>query len=119
MKALGGGHLIGDADAAFKYAMEVYGVSSIAVGMKSSAEIDLNVSIFSGITPDESLKEKVSTDKRRLHIHDWCIGCGSCITACDKGALLLEDGRAKVDDSKCVLCGYCAAKCKDFCIKVI
>ncbi len=119
MKALGGGHLIPKADEAFKAAMKVDGIGSIAVGMKTQSEVDLNVSIFSKIEPTKELRQKVSTEKRKLLIHDWCTGCGSCVTSCDKGAISIIDSRATVDENKCVLCGYCAAKCKDFCIKVI
>ncbi len=119
MKALGGGHLIKKADEAINHVLIVEGISSIAVGMKSEAEIDYNVSLFSGVKPNETIKSKVNTDKRKLHIHDWCTGCGNCVSACDKGALTLIEGKATVDENKCVLCGYCAPKCNDFCIKVI
>ena len=119
MKALGGGHLISNAENAFQEAMGVKGISSIAVGMKSREEIDYNTALFCGNTPESGLKERLDTAERRLHIHDWCIGCGACVAACDKGALLVADGKAVVDRNKCVLCGYCAPKCKEFCIKVI
>ena len=119
MKALGGGHLISQPRKAFSHAFELKGVSSIAVGMKNSDEVDYNVSVFCGIEPDKAVEERLGKAERKLHIHDWCTGCGSCVKACDKGALTVRDGKARVDDKKCVLCGYCAAKCKDFCIKVI
>ena len=119
MKALGGGHLISDPKTAFKTAFEVEGISSIAVGMKNIAEVDYNLALFKGNEPAEETKAKIKRTKRKLIIHDWCIGCGNCISACDKGALSLSDGKASVDEKKCVMCGYCAAKCKDFCIKVI
>ncbi len=119
MKALGGGHLITDAEKAFHKAMSINGISSIAVGMKSREEIDYNTALFSGNKPKSGLKEKLDTEERMLHIHDWCVGCGACVAACDKGALSVVEGKAVVDMNKCVLCGYCAPKCKEFCIKVI
>ena len=119
MKALGGGHLISEAGAAFREVLDLRGISSIAVGMKSTEEVDYNISVFSGAEPENEIKDRLDKTQRRLYIHDWCSGCGKCITACDKGALSLENGKAKVDMSKCVLCGYCAARCRDFCIKVI
>jgi aryl-alcohol dehydrogenase-like predicted oxidoreductase/NAD-dependent dihydropyrimidine dehydrogenase PreA subunit len=119
MKALGGGHLISNVENAFKEAMAVKGINSIAVGMKTREEIDYNVALFSGNEPKCGLKEKLDTAERRLHIHDWCIGCGACVDVCDKGALSIVEGKAVVDSNKCVLCGYCAPKCKEFCIKVI
>ncbi len=119
MKVLGGGHLATQAKQAFQKAFEVKGVDSIAVGMKSKDEIDFNIDMFSGIIPDTELEKRLSTAKRKLHIHDWCTGCGSCVQACDKNALEIVDGKASVIIGKCVFCGYCAAKCKEFCIKVI
>lgn len=119
MKVLGGGHLSSGASSAFKAAHKLEGISSIAVGMKSKEEIDYNISFFSGIEPDEKLKSKLDKTAKKLHIHDWCIGCGKCVASCDKSALSLANGKVIVNQEKCVLCGYCAAKCKDFCIKVI
>lgn len=52
-------------------------------------------------------------------IHDWCEGCGRCVRRCGQGALRLENGRARVDLEKCVLCGYCAGVCPQVCIKVV
>ena len=34
-------------------------------------------------------------------------------------AITIVDGRAQVDASKCVFCGYCARACPQFCIKVV
>ena len=48
-----------------------------------------------------------------------CIGCGSCVKRCGQSALSLNNGRAEVDDSKCVLCAYCSKVCPMFAIKVI
>ena len=40
-----------------------------------------------------------------------CLGLGDCITACDFGALSLEDGNVKVNKDKCIGCGKCASAC--------
>ena len=40
-----------------------------------------------------------------------CLGLGDCVKACKFGAISVVDGKAKVDVSKCVGCGACAAAC--------
>jgi Fe-S-cluster-containing hydrogenase component 2 len=41
------------------------------------------------------------------------------VQRCKNHALSLQDGKSVVDAEKCALCGYCAAVCPQFCIKVI
>lgn len=41
-----------------------------------------------------------------------CIGCGLCITACQQGAIILEDGKARlVSEDYCDGLGMCLPKC--------
>lgn len=117
MKTLGGGHLIRQARQAMSYVLNIPGVSSMAVGMKNKAEVDLNLLWLEGLT-DPELERRVGKEPRRLLIEPWCSGCGSCVEACRYGALTVSD-KAYVDMDKCVLCGYCAAHCRDFCLKVV
>lgn len=118
MKALGGGHLIPRRTEAIKYVLGLRGIASVAVGMRSEDEIDCNVALFAGAEPDHATVARLSKVKRKLLIHDWCQGCGRCVRRCGQGALSIVDGRAQVDMSKCVMCGYCAGVCPEFCIKV-
>lgn len=118
MKALGGGNLIGRAHSAFQYVLNIPGLASVAVGMKTRDEVDLNVAWFAG-KRDSTLEDRVGRTRRRLHIESWCAGCGNCVQVCRYQALSLQNQRAVVDQAKCALCGYCAAYCPDFCIKVI
>ncbi|AGL02082.1 aldo/keto reductase [Desulfoscipio gibsoniae] len=119
MKCLGGGHLIPEMDSAMDFILAVPGLTAVAVGMQSPEEIKYNVSKFSGIMPDQKLVEQLKGKKRRLHVEDYCRGCGQCVERCTAGALAIVDGRARVNMELCRLCGYCASVCPDFCIKVI
>ena len=118
MKALGGGHLIHDAEAALRTVLSWPFVDSVAVGMQSVEEIDYNVLIASGQAVSCQLPAPRFHKPRRLHIAQWCTGCGRCSERCQQGALTLRGGKMHVHAQKCVLCGYCAAACKEFCIKV-
>lgn len=118
MKALGGGNLLSRREEAIAYALSLPGISSVAVGMQSEDEIDCNVALFNGLKPAQDVVRRIAKSERRLLIDDWCEGCGRCVKRCGQGALSLVNGKSQVDKSKCVLCGYCAGVCPEFCIKV-
>lgn len=119
MKSLGGGHLSGDAQSAFDYVLNSPFVDSVAVGMQSIEEVEANVAAFCGEKWSEDIATRLARKKRKLMIHDWCEGCGRCAIRCAQNAIYINEDRAWVDREKCVLCGYCAPICPQFCIKVI
>ncbi len=119
MKILGGGHLSGESEEAFSWALSLPGVASVAVGMRDAAEVKVNCAIFSGEAPDRELAGKVRNLQRDIFVEEYCIGCGACAARCSSGALDILDGRAVIDSDKCVRCGYCASVCPHFCIKVV
>ena len=119
MKSLAGGHLYSSAAEAFDFVLDSGFVDAVAVGMQSEEEIDANISYFENRTFPDAAKATLEKKSRRLLIEDFCEGCGSCVERCAQSALKLEDGRAVVDDSKCVLCAYCSKVCPMFAIKVI
>ena len=119
MKALGGGHLLKKIPEAIAYVRQQPFIDTVALGMQSEAEIDVNVALFSDEKPNATATSLAQRVPRRLMIHDWCIGCGNCEKRCGQGAIKVVEGRAKVDYSRCVRCGYCATVCCEFCIKVI
>jgi len=119
MKPLGGGHLIAKAAEALSYVLDSGLSHATALGMQSIAEVDANIAFFeTGSFPEES-KKLLAAKKRRLHIEDYCEGCGNCVERCTQSALRIEDGHAAVDAEKCVLCGYCAKVCPLFAVKVL
>ncbi|KUK83479.1 MAG: putative oxidoreductase [Pelotomaculum thermopropionicum] len=119
MKALGGGNLIDRKEEAFDFVRSITELSSIAVGMSTLEEVAYNTCLFDGRPVEETLQYKIKCRSRRLHIEDWCRGCGRCVEICTQGALSIINGKPVVDKKRCIFCGYCGAACPDFCIKVI
>lgn len=119
MKIYGGGHLIREAEEAFKYVDNLSYVDSIAIGMSTLEEIDANISYLEKNELNINIKNKIRNQKRSLVIEEWCVGCGKCVRKCKQNALTLVDGKCVVDREKCVLCSYCAGECTDFYIKIV
>lgn len=119
MKPLGGGNLLSQKQASFEYVLNIADLDAIAIGVQSVNEVLYNVKKFNGETVPDDLEDAVSSAPKKLHISDWCTGCGKCLKRCNQQALALVNGKASVDEKKCVLCCYCSTACKDFCIKVI
>lgn len=119
MKALGGGHLYARAREALEYVRDLPFVSSVAVGVKSRAEVLFACSILGGEEVPRAVEAETRNAARKVVVEDWCTGCGECAKVCGFGAITLVSGKAVVDPSKCMLCGYCARACPDFSVKVL
>lgn len=48
-----------------------------------------------------------------------CMGLGSCVKACDFGAISIVNGIAVVDKEKCVSCGKCIKECPKKLIELV
>lgn len=145
MKALGGGHLCGRAEEALRFVLEKPFVDAAAVGMQSVEEVDANLRFLETGSFDDEDRVRLSKKRRRLHVEEYCEGCGACVARCASGALRLETVendvsdtpaydfssdfrgdevsdkpklRAVPDDDKCVRCGYCTRVCPVFALKV-
>jgi len=133
MKALGGGHLIKSAAEAFDFVLDAPFIDAVAVGMQSEGEVDANIEYFEKRDFSEIHRRKLAEKNRRLHVEEYCEGCGACVKRCPVGAMSLvpaeaaeETGefvrtythRAVCDSEKCVLCGYCSGVCPVFAVKV-
>ncbi len=118
MKPLGGGHLYREVLHAFTWVMNHDYIDLVAIGIKNVGELEAELAIASGRKVSQEMFSGLAGEKRLL-IEMWCAKCGACIDACSHGALRMGAERAVVDPEKCVLCGYCVAHCKEFCIKVV
>jgi aryl-alcohol dehydrogenase-like predicted oxidoreductase len=118
MKPLGGGHLLKQALQAIAWVLSNECVDSMAIGVRDLRELEIDVALVEGRPVDEGALQRIACDKR-LFIEGWCLRCGRCVKACHQGALRLGPSGLEVDHSRCVLCGYCVAQCRDFCIKVL
>ena len=119
MKALAGGNLISEARDCISWVMGLPGVNGLALGMLSEAEIEANLSLVcEGNAPDQVWTDLEKGRRRITIMRQFCTGCGACIEVCASDAIFMEDEKANVDDSKCILCGYCASACPDFIIRV-
>jgi len=119
MKVLGGGTLFRRAREAITHVLGQPWLDSAVIGMSTVAEIDFNAALFAGLDLSEELVLKVGGRPRALHIAEWCEGCGKCVQACGQGALFLEDGKVRVREKLCVLCGYCSRQCELMCLKIV
>jgi len=120
MKALAGGNLISEARQSLAYVAGLEGVHGMAVGMLSTQEVDANITYFEYGQMDDTVWKILESRRRRLKIMEqFCTGCGKCLEICGSRALSLKGGKAVVDETLCVLCGYCGSGCPEFYIRVV
>jgi uncharacterized protein (DUF362 family)/NAD-dependent dihydropyrimidine dehydrogenase PreA subunit len=63
-------------------------------------------------TADHLLTGKKPPRKSPI-VTDACVGCGDCEKICPKGAVTVDDERAKMDYSKCIRCYCCHEVCPE------
>lgn len=121
MKALAGGNLINEARTSLRYVLGLEGMHALAVGMLSREEINGNFTLVNSGQAEPAVWEELEKRERKVQIMEpFCKGCGACVTACtNQHGIYLEDGKAKIKREECILCGYCAAACPEFIIRVV
>lgn len=117
MKILAGGHLIPDIEMAFDFARKI-DLDSVAIGMQSREEVDCNIELMERGQYPKELRTRLRNKKRSLIVADYCTSCGKCVQVCRHQGIKISNGKAEATE-KCILCGYCARYCPDFCIKVV
>jgi aryl-alcohol dehydrogenase-like predicted oxidoreductase/ferredoxin len=119
MKALGGGTLIDDYDESMKFARNLSDNYSIAIGMISREEVLYNVNYFNG---KQDLEGIITMKNKKMVkvIKNVCLACKTCVDNCHSEAISMhDDGKALIDQDKCIQCGYCIASCPHFAIRMI
>ncbi|MHB1394342.1 MAG: aldo/keto reductase [Clostridia bacterium] len=118
MKALGGGTLVDDYKSCMEFARGLDYNQSIAVGMVSKEEVLYNVKCFND---EKDLGDIVIKDRKIVKVMQViCISCENCSKVCHSDAINFDStGKAFIDQSKCVQCGYCTASCPVLSIRVM
>lgn len=120
MKALAGGNLIKEARSCFRYVLDLPGMHALAIGMLSKEEIDGNYKLLNNGEAEPSAWDQLEKRERKIQIMEQlCKGCGACVPACTNHGIYLENGKARIKRDDCILCGYCAAACPEFIIRVV
>ena len=119
MKTLGGGRLIGELESSINFVRNIADINSVAIGMISEDELELNIKIFNNEEISQEILDKRIKPNKKLFISRFCIGCGTCVKTCPNKALSLIDGKAVVNHDLCILCGYCSPVCPVFAVRII
>ncbi|MDX9917474.1 MAG: aldo/keto reductase [Gudongella sp.] len=118
MKPLGGGHLIAKTEEAFRFVRDISEIDSVAIGLQSFDEVDAALQMLNTGSMADETKTVIKKANRRLVVADYCQACGNCVARCQQGGINIVDGQATPNEN-CILCGYCATVCPEFCIKVV
>ncbi len=115
MKIFGGGHLLADRIKAVDYILSQDYIDASVVGMQTIDEVNFNVNLFEG-KEVSSINAEIA--KKKVVIEDWCEKCLNCAKACPQNAIHLVGDTVIIDETRCVLCGYCGSACENMCIKI-
>lgn len=55
--------------------------------------------------------EGISAKAEKMYTQSKCIGCGSCVEACEQDAITLSADGIVTDQDRCILCGKCCEVC--------
>jgi len=119
MKPLAGGNLIGKMMEAIDYARNIKGAAAVALGVVSMDELKFDLRVFEDHPLTKKDYAKTSKEPKKYVILGGCKGCGTCVKTCASAAIEIVDKKARIDDDKCVRCGYCAGECPEFWIRVV
>ncbi|HSW35328.1 MAG TPA: aldo/keto reductase [Candidatus Limnocylindrales bacterium] len=118
MKPLAGGHLYKDLVSSLRYAFDFPFLHAVAIGMLTEQELMVNLKVYHNEVVSEEELQSARNDKR-MYVIGFCTGCGSCLEACEHGAMSMDTQRASIEHSKCILCGYCRKACPHNMIRIV
>jgi len=118
MKLLAGGNLLGEIAEAFAFGRREECFAAHAVGMIHANELALNLRFFNDLHIDPEELSEIKNNKRWQLMRLVCKGCGKCVENCHSNALIMINDHPELIEEKCLLCGYCAAECPEFAIRV-
>ena len=119
MKIFAGGNLVGDIINAFNYAKGIVEMDSLAIGMINENELNFNIKLFENEEITEEMIPGCKNSKRMILLPNICKKCRKCMAMCPNDAIYVENDTMKIDESKCLLCGYCSTVCPEFAIRMI
>ena len=119
MKALAGGHLVGELLDAIGYVRAIPGMEVVSIGVITMEELELQLQIFNDEKIDPVILAGLKAKKKLKIVPSLCKACGLCIKSCPNDALSMAEPIPAVDREKCVLCGYCTPSCTQFAIRLI
>ncbi|NLF80627.1 MAG: aldo/keto reductase [Clostridia bacterium] len=118
MKLLAGGNLLSSIDEAIAFGRREPCFAAHAVGMVHPRELEMNLRFFNDMPVCLDEITAIKSDKRWQLMQMLCKGCGNCLKGCASDALVMFEGKPRVIEKDCILCGYCAAECQEFAIRV-
>ena len=123
MKPVAAGGFTDRVDEALGFYVDRPYITCVAIGMQSLAEVQMNIHLIEGQPVPDDVRQRVTGQSRRLLIREWCEGCGLCVEICPQGAMEMCEtdagSRPRVDDTLCVLCGYCSLQCPSTAAKTV
>lgn len=119
MKPFAGGNLLDRFREAVEYMRGIEGVSSVAMGVVSEEELAFDVRVFNDEQISDSEYAAQTRRPKKMIVIGRCKACGACVKVCSAGAIAVKDNNAVISAEKCILCGYCALECPEFCIRSV